>query len=321
MVKGSTEKARKLTWVVNNKEKLPYLVNKLSNLKIVKPTLPNNFKCELNSICCDLKQENNIWFLQLKSIGKSFGKIRIPIKPHRQTLKWLKGKLLNSFLVSNNFIDLRFKIESKVKTSGKTIGLDQGLTTCVSLSDGQVSKKDKHGWDLTNIIGKLSKKKKGSKGFRKSQEHRKNYVNWSINQLNLDNVKQLNVEKLKNVRKGKRSSRKLSHWTYTLIRDKLIRYCEEKKVSFKEQCCVYRSQRCNECGLVRKSQRKGKLYSCECGYVGDADINAALNHEIDLSSIDFLRHLNHNVVGFYWNQESICDLNGEEFTVPCTKKT
>ena len=324
IVRASTEKARKLVWVINQlKEKgedANYLELKLSKLKVEKPSLPKHFKCELNSICCDIKVRDGIWFLQLKSIGKEFGKVRIPLKPHRQTLKWMKGELLNSFLISNQFVDLRFELKNELKKRGTVVGLDQGITTCVSLSDGQVTQANQHGWDLTKILQKLSRKKKGSKGFKRAQDHRKNYINWSINQLNFSNIKQLNVEKLRDVRRGKTSNRFLSHWTYTLILDKLKRRCEEQKVFVKEQSCVYRSQRCSACGLVRKSQRKGKIYSCECGYVEDSDINASLNHEVDLPSVDSLRHLRLNVKGFYWLPEGIFDLSGNEFTVRSTVK-
>ena len=71
------------------------------------------------------------------------------------------------------------------------------------------------------------------------------------------------------------------------------------------------------CGLVRKSQRKGKIYSCECGYVGDSDMNASLNHEIELPSVSHLRHLGHNKEGFYWKPSGIFDLNDNELTVRC----
>lgn len=324
MVKAATEQKRKLIWTIEQLSKNPnndvsVLKEKLEKIKVVKPSLPYKFKCELNSICCDLLQRNGIWFIQLKSIGKKFDKIRIPIKPHRQTLKWKKiGKVKNSFLVSENFVDIRFEVENKLKTEGRTVGLDQGIVTCVSLSDGQVSVENEHGWNLSKILNKLSKKVKGSKGFRRVQELRKNYVNWSINQLNFKDIKQVNVEKLKNVRKGKRTNRFLSGWTYAAILDKLKRRCEEQKVFVKEQCCVYRSQRCSSCGLVLKGQRRGKLFSCRCGYCNDADLNASLNHEIDLPSLDFLRHLGLNRSGFYWKSEGIFDLNGNEFTVRCT---
>ncbi len=325
MIKSATEQSRKLIWVINKlteeKEDATYLQNKLSEIKLEKPTLPKKFKCEINSICCDLRQQDGFWFLQLKSIGKQFGKIRIPVKPHRQTNKWLKqGKLLNSFLVSENFVDVRFQIENHLNKTGKTLGLDQGIASCITLSDGQTSQEDNHGWNLTKILQRLCKKKKGSKGFARIQALRKNYIHWSINQLNLVGVKQLNVEKLRNVRKGKKTDRFRSGWTYTIILDKLKRYCEEQKVFVKEQCCVYRSQRCSACGLVRKEQRHGKKYSCECGYFNDADLNASLNHECELPDVDHLRHLGYNLAGFYWNPDGIYDLNGNEFTVRCTNK-
>jgi transposase len=326
MVKASTEQTRKLIWTIGKLKEDPnnnvsFLEQKLAKIKMVKPALPKNFKLEINSICCDLVETNGFWFLQLKSIGKQFSKIRIPIKPHRQTNKWKKaGQIKNSFLVSENFVDIRFKIENKLKSSGKTLGLDQGISSCITLSDGQTSKDNEHGWNLSKILQKLCSKKKGSKGFARIQELRKNYINWSINKLNLTGVKQLNIEKLRNVRKGKRTDRFRSHWTYTIILDKLKRYCEEQKVSVKEQCCVYRSQRCCVCGLVRESQRKGKKYSCQCGHASDADLNASLNHECELPAVDHLRHLGHNIAGFYWNPEGIFDLNGNELTVRCTNK-
>ncbi len=325
MIKSATEQSRKLIWVIEKltqeNKNTTYLKKKLNEIKLVKPTINDNFKCELNSICCDLMTTNGIWFLQLKSIGKQFGKIRIPIKPHRQTNKWLKqGKILNSFLVNNNFIDIRIEVKNELNKDGKTLGLDQGISSCITLSDGQTSKDDNHGWNLTKILQKLCKKKKGSKGFKRVQELRKNYINWSINQLNLNGIKQLNVEKLRNVRKGRRVDKFRSGWTYTIILDKLKRYCEEQKVFVKEQCCVYRSQRCSVCGLVRKSQREGKVYSCQCGNTIDSDLNASLNHEIDLPDVDFMRHLSYNIEGFYWRLDGVYDLDGNELTVRCKNK-
>lgn len=320
IVKANVEKARRLVWLINKLKKdnknYTYAEINLSKLKITKPTLSLNFKCELNSICCDIEINDGFWFLQLKSIGKEFGKLRLPIKPHRQTNYWLKqGNLLTSCLVSQNFIDVRIEIQSKLKKTGKIVGLDQGILSCITLSDGQTSKNNNHHHDLSFILKKLSKRVKGSKGFLRTQKQRENYINWSINQLNFVGIKQINIEKVKNLRKGKRCNRFLSHWTYALIMNKLKRRCEEQKVSVKEQCCVYRSQRCYKCGLVRKSQRKCKVYSCECGYVNDADLNASLNHSINLPSIDFMRQTNLNKEGFLWKPSGVFSLSGDEFTV------
>jgi hypothetical protein len=83
---------------------------------------------------------------------------------------------------------------------------------------------------------------------------------------------------------------------------------------------MYRSQRCSECGLVRKTSRKGKIYNCKsCGFVCDADLNAAKNHEQNLPILPFsLRKLKMNLgEGFYWNSSGLTLFDGTEFRVPC----
>ena len=108
----------------------------------------------------------------------------------------------------------------------------------------------------------------------------------------------------------------MSHWCNPEIRDKILKRCEELEVPITEQSCLYRSQRCNQCGLVRKANRKGKEYSCSCGSHLDADLNAAKNHECDLPQIPFsFRVLKYNIKGFYWNSEGIFNLDGSEIRV------
>jgi hypothetical protein len=69
--------------------------------------------------------------------------------------------------------------------------------------------------------------------------------------------------------------------------------------------------------LVRKSNRKGKIYICGCGYSDDADYNASCNHEQNLPIIPVkLRKLNLNRKGFYWKESGFYDLTGVVLTVP-----
>jgi transposase len=324
IVRGLTEKKRRIIWTINelNKtnENTSFLEEKLSQTIITKPEVKSNFKCEINSICCDLKERRGFWFLQLKSLG-NITKFRLPLKLHKQANKWInQGKILNSFLISKDKIEIRFEIKNFLKEVGTTVGVDQGIATCLSLSDGQATKEDKHGWNLSKILSKLCKKKKGSKNFRDAQIHRKNYINYSINQLNISEIKEIRLERLKNVRRGKSVERFRSHWTYSLIKEKLLRFCEENKVCFVEQSCTYRSQRCANCGLVRKSNRNNKIYACCCGNVDDSDLNASKNHEVDLPSVDHFRHLGYNKFGFYWLETGFYDLDGKELTVPYANK-
>ena len=123
--------------------------------------------------------------------------------------------------------------------------------------------------------------------------------------MDFSNLKEVRLEKIVNIKKGVRTSRSMSHWSNPEIRDKIKRKLEDLEVPVVEQSCAYRSQRCNQCGLVRKSNRKGKVYSCSCGFVGDADFNASKNHECNLQQIpfDFIGKGLNLGSGFFWKQE------------------
>lgn len=266
IIKATTEVRRKRLFVFNklceeNKYNERLYLN-LQKFQVLKPNI-ENLNPELSSKCCDYEKSVGYFngFIQLMSIGESFGKIRIPIKFHRGNRKYKDWSMKNSFLIGKDFVNIRWSKEIEKKTVGIEVGGDQGKLTILTLSDRQVTPKtDNHGYSLDSIIDKLSRKKKGSKAFEKAQKHRKNFINWSINQLNFNNIKHIKLEEVININYGKRSSRLMSHWTNTIIRDKIRSHCEVNGVHFTLQSCTYRSQRCSQCGLVRKSNRKGKVY-------------------------------------------------------------
>ena len=325
IVRGNIEKQKKRQFIINKlRSKSKKISKNLRKAIRNKPGKPNldNLKPELNSVCVDFKETNNNFdaFIKLKSFINIRSKsIKFPVKFHKQYNKWSKqGKRLNSFLFSPNSVDIRYEIERDKKTKGKIIGADQGLKTIVTLSDKQITqKKDKDNYTLEIITDKLTRKQKGSKAFLKTQEHRKNFIHWSINQLNFKKIKEFRLEKVKGLRYKTKCSRYLSHWTYTNIEDKLKRVCEEEEVLLTLQNSVYRSQRCSKCGLVRKSNRKGKVYLCKnCGLEIDADLNASLNHQQDIPDVPWdLRKLKLNRSGFFWKSDGFFSLTGEKLTV------
>ena len=292
-----------------------------------KPEIKDVIFPQLSSLCLDFefnKSKEFGGFIRLKSLGKTFGHIKIPIDDTKMYQKWSKnGTICNSIKIFKNHFQLAWRIEKTPRSQGdKIIGIDQGLKTVATLSDGQTtSDEDVHGHSLQSVIKKLSRKKKGSKCFRKAQTHRKNFVNWSINQLDFSNLKEVRLEKIVNIKKGVSTSRGMTHWSNPEIRDKIKRKLEELEVPVVEQSCAYRSQRCNQCGLVRKANRKGKVYSCSsCGFVGDADFNASKNHECNLQPIpfDFIGKGLNLGSGFFWKQEGLFKIDGSELIVPDT---
>ena len=206
--------------------------------------------------------------------------------------------------MTKNKATLYFEVETPKNKGNKTLGADQGLLTCLSLSDGQVTKEDKDGWDLNKIVKRLSVRKKGSKGFRRTQIQRRNYINWSINQLNFDDVKFVKLEKVKNLRKGKKSNRRMSHWAYPLIKNKLVLLSEVKGFDLIDNENRFMSQRCSSCGWTHRSNRKGKTFKCtntNCDFVTDSDLNAASNHEVELRELSTEEwQQRSNRTGFFW---------------------
>jgi predicted RNA-binding Zn-ribbon protein involved in translation (DUF1610 family) len=314
MISAETEKQRKRIYMLNNqKEEKKTKKQKSLLAKRIKQNIPHKPNCgnmnlELNSICCDwLETEGEFnGYLRLKSITKDKLEIKIPVKFHKHTRKLTRDReQMTSYLIGKSNINIRWKKElPQKKTEGEVVGADQGMKDVLTCSDKQQTpNKDIHGHSLESIMRKLASKKKGSNNFKKAQSHRTNFINWSLNQLNLTNIKELRLEKVWNIGYKSKTSRLMQHWTNTLIRDKVEAVCEENGVRLIHQSSTYRSQRCSGCGVVRKANRKGKLYTCKhCGLQIDADYNASLNHIVDLPEIPYtLRKLQMNRGnGFYW---------------------
>jgi hypothetical protein len=299
------------------------LWTKILETKIGKPST-HNLNIELSSKCIDWQYGDETkhfnGFIRLKSIGKSFGHIKIPVTWHRQDLKFKDWTMMGSFLITDNSVNIRWTAPDPVKkTEGRIVGSDQGKTTVLSLSDMQATEgTDIHGHSLNSIIDTLCKKRKGSRAFKKAASHRTNFINASINKLNFSNIKEVKFEDVRLIRYGVSVPRSMQHWTYTEIRDKMDSKMVEEGVLLSPQTPTYRSQRCSGCAIVRKSNRKSKTYTCShCGLIIDADYNASLNHEAVLPDIPrWLRVSKLNRTGFFWKPEGFFGLDGVELRVP-----
>ena len=336
IVKSILEKRKKYLYIFNKLQsehkRTRSITKKLNKTTIIKPNLDNIFP-ELNSLCCkyienvNLKSFDNVMILS--SLGKKYGKIIIPINHTKHSRKLEKqalgnnGKLMTSFLVTPKTIQLRYQISlPELKKDGIIVGADQGINTCITLSDHQTTRPCKHGHTLNSIIKKISRKQKGSKAFWQAKDHQKNYINWSVNQLNFSNIKEIRLEKISNFRYKKNVGKFLNYFGEKLIRDKLKDKAQQLGVLVVEQQSAYRSQRCSKCGYVDRKNRNGKNFRCKhCSFQADADLNASSNHEINLPSSENIRFLaNKKSIKFFWKEEGFYDLQGKELTVPSTKK-
>lgn len=319
----------RLEWKKSKGMKDDRLEKKLSKA----PTKPNlkNIHCDLNSILCSLTEGQNSFdfWLELHSLfsdGRGL-KVFLPLKNFSRAKKWQsQGEILNGISVSKETVTLRYEVaEVPKKEIGDVIAVDQGLSTLLTTSRNDEFPLDIHGHTLSSILEKLSSCKLGSKGFDRASAHRKNHINWLVKQLNLSNVKELKLENIENIKFGVCVSRLMKHWSNPLIRDSLIKLGEELGVLVTLVGNEFNSQRCNKCGWVQKSNRKGKVFHCKhCHHEDDADANASKNildrHMLFELPFGF-RKLRMNLSGFFWNQNGLFSKTGEEITVPQATKT
>ncbi len=325
IVRGTRRKQNKRLFIYNKlfeegkfkkARKLKIIIDKA---KISKPSL-ENVNPELDERFVHQDWNNHTSFdgiITLASLGNKLN-ISIPIKKNKHFNKMLnQGAIKKGIRLSTKSITFNFDIpEASKKEHGEVIGLDIGVKNTFTLSNGISSQQNNHGYDLDKINKILSRKKKGSKAFHKAQEHRKNYINWSLNQIDLKNVKKIKIEDIKYLRYGKKSSRYLSHFTYTEIFNKLDSLSLSSGVQIEKINPTYTSKRCSNCGWVRSKNRKGKQFKCgKCGFSADADFNASLNILADLRPIGRQERLLHkSKTGFYWNEAR------EEPIVPFARK-
>lgn len=329
IVKAATEKYRKqffiLNKLINENKPIPFkLLERLVVYQPVKPTV-EKINVEISSKNIDFKKTNGEFdlFVRLKSLG-DFNNFNLPIKLHKHANKWKnKAEMKGSILCSDRNIDIRWEIEQPLKTNGKTIGIDQGKCVILTCSDSQVTpERNGHGHTLNTIMKKLERKRKGSKLFGKVQDHRENFINWSVNQISLVDTLNVKYEDIKQIYSGVKTSRYMRHWIYAFIGKKVERICEENGVHFLPESPTYRSQRCSECGWVHKKNRNGRQFACtRCGEFLDADLNASRNHEIELPFIsrNFMKLNLNKTSGFYWSQEGLFKEDGEELRVPLSQ--
>lgn len=241
---------------------------------------------ELDSRFIDIQKGNNsfdIW-VKLSSLG---GKIilLLPTKKNYHFNKftsWVMKKSARLRVRDDGelYLDLFFEKPSKKKEkAGESLGLDCGYKKLAVLSNGKVL-----GKDLEHLIKKISRKKQASKGFYRALKQRNEYIDKELKSLNLEDVKEIIVEDLKDVKKcskgkiRKEFNNKLQRWVYRYFLTRLEQLCEVVGVQLHRVDPAYTSQMCSACGSVHRSNRHGEIFKCKsCGYTTDADYNASLN--------------------------------------------
>lgn len=224
--------------------------------------------------------EFDAW-LQIRCVGNGI-KLDIPIRFHRQFNKWGEcGRRLNSYVVLQDAIQFVFEIETGPKQlPDRCVGVDTGIKKLATLSTGM-----ELGKDIEQIIGKIKRRKHGSKGQSRARAHLRQRVGEIAKEICevaslvvVEDLRQVNYKTKAKRRLAKNMRRSLGAWTYSYWLNRLQMTTEETNVSFRRVRPYYTSQICNACGHTERSNRNGENFLCRsCGYADDADVNAAKN--------------------------------------------
>ena len=165
------------------------------------------------------------------------------------------------------------------KTEGRALGLDIGLNKLVAASDGAV-----YGTEMRGVVARVRRRKPGSKGKRRARRTRDEFINRTLNQLPWNELKLVAVERLKNLKKGKKPGRSkqfrkaLAPWTYAYVLRRIEWKARLNRVQRVEVNPAYTSQKCPSCSHRAKSSRVNEMFTCvRCGYTADADFVGSLN--------------------------------------------
>ena len=222
-------------------------------------------------------------------------KLTIPFNLSKHANKFLDDDwaLSRSTRIGRNsnriFLELIFEKECPpIRKTGDVIGIDLGLNCMLAASNGQML-----GTELKSTIKRGGKRRKSWHHFIETETNR------YLKQLNLDNVKLIALERLKNVKKSKRGTfprylnRLLSFWLYAKVGERLRQRCEILGVQISSKNPWKTSQRCPVCGNIDRRNRRGEKFKCtNCHHISNADYNAAQNLEaLGLAGVYSLRSL------------------------------
>mgnify|MGYP003068799320 FL=1 len=187
------------------------------------------------------------------------------------------------------------------------IGIDLGLKDFAIISNGKTYRNINKSAGLKNLEKQLIREqrslsrkyenlKKGESTQRaniqkqklkvqklhhKMDNIRTDYINKTIAEIVKTKPSYITIEDLnaKGMMKNRCLSKAVASQKFYEFRKRLKAKCDEKGIELRVADRFYPSSKtCHHCGSIRKNLKlSDRIYRCECGYVADRDLNAALN--------------------------------------------
>ncbi len=249
--------------------------------------------------------DDNYIYLPVSRFSDTFQKEDFKIKYKNHKVNFTPRDKITGYTISKDNLDkywisFNFKTESrKFKKKRKSVGIDLGIKDFIILSDGTKFPNDnllkKTQTKLKRKQRELSRKKKGSKNYKKqniklAKLHRKvqnqrQHRNHTISKKLIDIYEFIGLESLSVLQmiskenKGMKGLRNaISNASWFDFSSKLKYKMAESQGHFIQIDRYFPSTKlCFNCVSIRDIDLSERVYTCECGYIEDRDINAAKN--------------------------------------------
>lgn len=219
--------------------------------------------------------------VRISSLKKG-SRIVVPTKRTKPINKWLDkgGEFVQGACLTETGIIIWIKLENQeLKSTGRSLGIDQGINKLLTDSSGTF-----YGKDFKALRDKIVRRKSGSKGKLRALQERKNFINRNLNQIPWDQINVIGMEDLKGLKKGKKINqikkfrRTRAPWTYRQVLNRIEAKAEENRVRLVLVPPTNTSRKCPKCRTVSEKNRVGECFQCiACGHTQDADIVGAEN--------------------------------------------
>ena len=135
--------------------------------------------------------------------------------------------------------------------------------------------------EFTQRANIQKQKLKVQKLYHKMDNIRTDYINKTIAEIVKTKPSYITIEDLnvKGMMKNRCLSKAVASQKFYEFRTRLKAKCDENGIELRVADRFYPSSKtCHHCGSIRKNLKlSDRIYRCECGYVADRDLNAALN--------------------------------------------
>ena len=233
-----------------------------------------------------LKREGNKLVLKIKGLP------RVVVKPSRELPP---NALLKAIRITRKplrtEVALSYELPTpEAKPLSSPVGIDMGISKRLTLSDGgTVEKREIDRKKLIRLQRSVSRKVKGSNNRRKAvrllakewqrlSDGERGY----LHRLTREIVRMYDfiaVEKLrtKNMLRDGNLAKSISEQTWGTAITLLNEKAESAGVGMVAVDPEGTSQECSACGATVKKDLSVRVHECDCGYVADRDVNAAIN--------------------------------------------